>query len=361
MPFSGIKGICTEKQWTAIFERLIRPTVEKAGYECRRSKPTRGNLVRHIINDLADADVVIADVTGGNANVLYELGVRHAIRGRSILTAQDAKYIPSDLHSYSHIIYDWRSSMGKDNFDAEVRSLLRGLDDDGEGEDNPVDDFLRLTSEREILRLSVQPTSRIQHEALQDATEKCADVLREIHRGQIPIGGGATSYFQRLLQLIKDNARGQDLKVFVNLIPHEECQSFGHFELKGAYQDLWRMQRRKETSLEYIFALRSKRSLRNPKARAHIDRVKGRRRKMRLFFAETSTVPGDVWAKDIVLLPKVRVAFNHEIEHSADGRMINIIMYVNNEDKFRELEEKYKKIRLDSQAYYPNRKGGGSP
>ncbi|HUI07552.1 MAG TPA: hypothetical protein VL486_11175 [Verrucomicrobiae bacterium] len=356
MPFSGIKGICTERQWTTIFEKLVKPTAESAGYECRRSKPTRGNIVRHIINDLADADAVIADVTGDNANVFYELGARHAIRGRSILIAQHTKYIRSDLRSYAHYIYDWRTQGGKDSFRAEVGSLLHALSEDTEREDNPVEDFLHLTDEREILRLATQKTSTLQLEASQAVLHDSAHTLRQIHKGRIPIKGGATGYFQQLLKLIDRSPPRQILKVFVNLIPLEERKSFGHFELKGAYADLWDLEREKRTSLEYIFALRSRGSLRNPKARAHIDKVRDPTRKIRLFFADTTDVPNDVWLKGIVLLPKLRIAFNHQHEHSADGRLINIIMYVNDDATFKELTEQYDKIRLDSRQYYPKPK-----
>lgn len=112
MPFSGIKDVCTEEDWTVIYETLLRPAAESAGYACRRSRPTTGNIIRDIVNYLADADAVIADLTGQNANVFYELGIRHAtrsIRGRSILITQRKKDVPSDLRDYAYHVYDFRS------------------------------------------------------------------------------------------------------------------------------------------------------------------------------------------------------------------------------------------------------------
>lgn len=89
MPFSSTES-CTEDEWDWIFENMFKPAVEGAGleYECRRSVATRGNLVASILQDLDDAYVVLADLTDHNANVFYELGVRHSLRDRSILVAQ---------------------------------------------------------------------------------------------------------------------------------------------------------------------------------------------------------------------------------------------------------------------------------
>ena len=100
MPFSETES-CTEEQWTEIFDGLLKPAVEGAGldYECRRSVATRGNVVAAIIQDLQEAYVVLADLTDRNANVFYELGVRHSLSDRSIILAQKPSDIPFDLQA----------------------------------------------------------------------------------------------------------------------------------------------------------------------------------------------------------------------------------------------------------------------
>ncbi len=108
MPFSATES-CTEQEWTQVFDDVIRPAVEgenELGYSCRRSTPTRGNLVRGILEDLQSAHVVIADLTDRNANVFYELGVRHTLTDRTILIAQNRKHIPFDLSNYANHVYD---------------------------------------------------------------------------------------------------------------------------------------------------------------------------------------------------------------------------------------------------------------
>jgi hypothetical protein len=144
MPFSKTES-CSARQWSSIFKTLIKPAVEGAGlgYECVRSVATRGNLVAEIMENLRDAHVVIADLTDRNANVFYELGVRHALRDRTILIAQDRKFIPFDLQDYANHVYKSRNTYGRRTFQRKIRELLSEVDVRPDRSDNPVHDFLK--------------------------------------------------------------------------------------------------------------------------------------------------------------------------------------------------------------------------
>jgi hypothetical protein len=58
---------------------VIEPACRAVGLNAVRSDmlPRAGELTDQVFRALRDAPVVIADVTGGNANVMYELGLRH--------------------------------------------------------------------------------------------------------------------------------------------------------------------------------------------------------------------------------------------------------------------------------------------
>jgi len=143
MPFSQTAS-CDQQDWTWIFENLFKPAIEGAGldYECKRSVATRGNLVALILEDLRDSYVVLADLTDQNANVFYELGVRHCLKDRTILLAQRNDDIPFDLRAYAYHIYDWRTDDGKGRLIGKIRELLADVDDKPNRKDNPVSDFL---------------------------------------------------------------------------------------------------------------------------------------------------------------------------------------------------------------------------
>ncbi len=148
MPFSTTAS-CTEEQWTWIFENVFKPAIEGADldYECRRSVATRGNIVAAILQNLDESYVVLADLTDQNANVFYELGVRHSIRDRSILIAQKRDDIPFDLQAYANHVYVWDTEEGRAELTERIRELLLDVDTNPNRPDNPVSDFLRVAAE----------------------------------------------------------------------------------------------------------------------------------------------------------------------------------------------------------------------
>jgi len=144
MPFSST-STCNEEEWAFIFEKVVKPSIEGAGldYTCRRSVATRGNIVGAILRDLNDSHVILADLTDRNANVFYELGVRHALKDCSILIAQKSEDIPFDLQAYAYHIYDWKTPEGIRALADKMKQLLIEIDSNPERPDNPVSDFLR--------------------------------------------------------------------------------------------------------------------------------------------------------------------------------------------------------------------------
>ena len=59
----------------------------------------------NVLQELKDAEVVIADVTGGNANVFYELGIAHTVKDAKsvVLISQDKP--PFDVGPYHYCPY----------------------------------------------------------------------------------------------------------------------------------------------------------------------------------------------------------------------------------------------------------------
>lgn len=68
-------------------------------------KKIRGDIFPHILNSIARARLVIANITGRNPNVLYELGITHALDKNVILVSKHAEELPFDLRSKQILIY----------------------------------------------------------------------------------------------------------------------------------------------------------------------------------------------------------------------------------------------------------------
>jgi hypothetical protein len=91
-----------------IYSETIKPAVERAGYVCYRGdEPELGGIIqRSMIRLVDDSDVVIADITAWSGNVLYQIGLRHALRRRTTIIIGAAwEPIPYDLSHFSLIPY----------------------------------------------------------------------------------------------------------------------------------------------------------------------------------------------------------------------------------------------------------------
>ena len=73
----------------------MKPNIEKVeDVIAFRSEPLRGNIANNIIIDLVKCDIVVADLTDHNPNVLWELGVRQSFKNCTITIAESGTSIP---------------------------------------------------------------------------------------------------------------------------------------------------------------------------------------------------------------------------------------------------------------------------
>ncbi len=103
MPF-GVKpdGQGGSVDFDAVYEELLMPAIREAQLEpLRADQELVGGLIhKPMFERVILADYAVADLTTANANVFYELGVRHAARPYStVLVSADVKRTPFDLAS----------------------------------------------------------------------------------------------------------------------------------------------------------------------------------------------------------------------------------------------------------------------
>lgn len=132
----------------SIYLNWIKTAVEEIEHvefkiNCHRAdKSLRpGEIITHVIENLVESELVIADLTGKNANVFYELGVRHTLSTNTILIAQDINDIPFDLRGHRIITYKFEpDSMLKLKKDIQesILSILNSQD----SIDNPVRKYI---------------------------------------------------------------------------------------------------------------------------------------------------------------------------------------------------------------------------
>jgi gamma-glutamylcyclotransferase (GGCT)/AIG2-like uncharacterized protein YtfP len=103
-PF-GTEGSATRAKADELLAYVFRPAAQECGYEVIRGDelPRPGLITPQLIDSLLHAELVIADLTGQNPNVIYELGLRHA-SGRPVIqvTAGDDP-LPFDIKDFRTI------------------------------------------------------------------------------------------------------------------------------------------------------------------------------------------------------------------------------------------------------------------
>jgi RNAse (barnase) inhibitor barstar len=102
------------------------------------------NILKDIIQPIFETDIVIADLTGLNSNVLYELGIAHTFNKKTIIITQDEiSILPFDLKSYR--VKDYSTHFKKfAELISYLNSNLNGAVDGSISFSNPVRDFLSL-------------------------------------------------------------------------------------------------------------------------------------------------------------------------------------------------------------------------
>lgn len=153
MPFAA--------EFTHIYETALKPAIaDVAGrlalpFSCRRSDETLGpgSITREIVGSIYRADVIVADLSGNNPNVFYELGIAHSLGNKSIMITQSIVGTPFDVAPYRLIRYEatpdglvkLRSQLA-----GAVREVLTGSK---RLPNNPVQDFLPIPYSSLVVRM----------------------------------------------------------------------------------------------------------------------------------------------------------------------------------------------------------------
>ncbi|MEC6823434.1 hypothetical protein VXS02_08320 [Photobacterium piscicola] len=85
----------------------IKNVCDKADIRCVRGDEQnfKGDIFSHVLKNIVQAKVVIANLSGRNPNVLYELGIAHALDKTTILVSNMLEELPADIKSKRIVVY----------------------------------------------------------------------------------------------------------------------------------------------------------------------------------------------------------------------------------------------------------------
>jgi hypothetical protein len=94
----GQKGSPDRRRADEVYRYVVTPALEKVALAAYRSDldPTPGPVNPQMLRRLLEARIVIADLTGRNPNVFYELGIVHSFARPVVALVDSARSLPFD-------------------------------------------------------------------------------------------------------------------------------------------------------------------------------------------------------------------------------------------------------------------------
>jgi hypothetical protein len=128
----GPDGSDLRKDADKVLKHVITKALDKR-YRVERAddiaKP--GLITAQIVECLLTAPLVVADLTGGNANVYYELAIRHAANKPVIHIIALGEDAPFDVKDMRFVRYDLKDPDSIDKAQEEIREQADGIEKGG--------------------------------------------------------------------------------------------------------------------------------------------------------------------------------------------------------------------------------------
>jgi len=108
-----------------IYEDHVKKVVERSKLRIMRGDDffTVNSVMQDVWSAICAARIVIAECTGRNPNVFYEIGTAHTIGKPIIFVTQNSEDVPFDIRHIRYIKYDY-NPRGMKSFEATLKKTL---------------------------------------------------------------------------------------------------------------------------------------------------------------------------------------------------------------------------------------------
>lgn len=159
----------TRRHADGVIDAVIEPTLIDKGYEVlvAHRMADGGSITRQVIQQVLNADLVVANLTELNPNVMYELAVRHAVRKPIIQICENGTILPFDISEQRTIFYT-NDMKGAVELKGSFIEMLEPAEKD-EKPDNPI-------------YRAVESDTIMKHVEITDAQKYILDVVDDLKK-----------------------------------------------------------------------------------------------------------------------------------------------------------------------------------
>jgi hypothetical protein len=129
MPFGEKKDLDGKDiDFDDIYRFFFKKAIEDLGIECVRCDEIEeaGSIHEKMFEHIYHADIVVVDITTSNANVYYELGIRHALaKGVTVLIRRKGTMIPFNIQGLQVVEYDQAKFSSIEQAKARVHQIIK--------------------------------------------------------------------------------------------------------------------------------------------------------------------------------------------------------------------------------------------
>ncbi len=157
--------------FTALYEELKEQFKEQYAFYRADDLDTQQNILKDIVMGINNADIIIADLTGLNPNVFYELGLAHAMNKKVIIITQSIEDLPFDIKSYKVNEYSLQFNKLPKLIET-LSSLLMGAIANTTAFGSPITDYLlSATNCATTLSENNEPIENLEYNSIEEKDE----------------------------------------------------------------------------------------------------------------------------------------------------------------------------------------------
>jgi len=165
----GGDSSATRRATDGVIAAVVRPVMTRIGFrvEVAHELAKSGSITNQVVERLLAADLVVANLSGLNPNVMYELAVRHAARKPVVTIAEANTSLPFDVADQRTIFYS-NDMAGVLELQGALESLSQEALSTTELPDNPVyraveGRLIRETAKEDPIRYVLDRLDRLEN------------------------------------------------------------------------------------------------------------------------------------------------------------------------------------------------------